>query len=219
MGRVRSSTKRGLTMTDFYNTLLAGAIDGGGGGGGEADYSAITDGTLSGELDIRNATSVRAYGCSYLPNITSVKAPNLVQSGDHGFFNCTSLEYAVFPSCTQLQPSSLRGCTSLKGVDIYGRPEAQSISNQSMLGDTVLTTLILRNPNSVVQLNSTNTFEQSPFHSNGTGGTLYVPDALLSSYETATNWSTILGYTNNQIKKIEGTTYETHYVDGSTIGA
>lgn len=35
MGRVRSSTKRGLTMTDFYDTLLAGAIDGGGGGTGD----------------------------------------------------------------------------------------------------------------------------------------------------------------------------------------
>ena len=42
----------------------------------------------------------------------------------------------------------------------------------------------------------------------GSAGTLYVPNDLIASYQSASNWSTILGYTNNQIKKIEGSIYE-----------
>ena len=55
------------------------------------------------------------------------------------------------------------------------------------------------------------------FASGGTGGTLYVPQALIASYQSATNWSTILGYANNQILPIEGSIYETQYADGTPI--
>ena len=51
--------------------------------------------------------------------------------------------------------------------------------------------------------------------SNGSGGTLYVPQALISTYQSATNWSTILGYANNQILPIEGSIYENQYADGT----
>lgn len=62
--------------------------------------------------------------------------------------------------------------------------------------------------NSVVPLQGTSAFANTPFASGGTGGTLWVPSALKSSYLIATNWSTILGYANNQIKAIEGSIYE-----------
>ena len=48
-------------------------------------------------------------------------------------------------------------------------------------------------------------------------GKLYVPSSLISSYQAATNWSTILGYANNQILPIEGSMYETQYADGTPI--
>lgn len=61
------------------------------------------------------------------------------------------------------------------------------------------------------------TLNGTPFASGGTGGTLYVPNALKSSYQSASNWSTILGYATNSIQAIEGSYYETHYADGTVI--
>ena len=57
----------------------------------------------------------------------------------------------------------------------------------------------------------------NPFANGKSGGTLYVPADMISSYQSATNWSTILGYANNQILPIEGSIYETQYVDGTPI--
>ena len=55
------------------------------------------------------------------------------------------------------------------------------------------------------------------FQNNNTGGTLYVHQAQIAGYQAATNWSTVLGYANNQILPIEGSIYETQYADGTPI--
>lgn len=76
-------------------------------------------------------------------------------------------------------------------------------------------TIILRN-NVVPDLRAINGLPTC-FQTAGSGGTLYVPQALIAEYQAATNWSTILGYTNNQILPIEGSIYETQYADGTPI--
>ena len=60
-------------------------------------------------------------------------------------------------------------------------------------------------------------FSNTPFDNGGTGGALYVPAALISAYQGAANWSTILGYPNNRILPIEGSAYETRYADGTEV--
>ena len=88
--------------------------------------------------------------------------------------------------------------------------------NWSFSNARKLSILIIRKP-SIPSIGNINVFNGTPFASNGTGGTLYVPQALISSYQSATNWSTILGYANNQILPIEGSIYETQYADGTPI--
>ena len=70
---------------------------------------------------------------------------------------------------------------------------------------------------SVTTLGNVAHFDGTPFASGGTGGTLYVPQALIADYQAATNWSTILGYANNKILPIEGSIYKTQYADGTPI--
>lgn len=76
-------------------------------------------------------------------------------------------------------------------------------------------TIILRN-NVVVDLRALNGLP-AKYQSSGSGGVVYVPQALISEYQAATNWSTILGYANNQILPIEGSIYENQYADGTPI--
>ena len=89
-------------------------------------------------------------------------------------------------------------------MEILDLPAVSNIgANYTFRNATSLKYLVLRKT-SVVPTN-TNSYTGTPFPSDGTGGTLYVPASLIASYQAAANWSTILGYANNQIKSIEST--------------
>jgi hypothetical protein len=131
------------------------------------------------------------------------------------FYGVSSLKYVILPKVQALYQECFRGCTGLLACD-FGPSEVHLSGVQLFYGCTKLATLVIRRT-SVAPLGSTNAFTNTPFASGWAGGTLYVPSALISSYQAATNWSTILGYTNNQILPIEGSIYETQYADGTPI--
>ena len=92
-------------------------------------------------------------------------------------------------------------CTSLHTADLGGL-------QTNMFGVcTKFTTLILRSA-TLVNLTSTNTFTSTPFAIGGTGGTVYVPAALIESYKTATNWSALYEAGTCNFVAIEGSEYE-----------
>lgn len=117
-----------------------------------------------------------------------------------------------------LESNTLRGNSALKVCDISNTSSPTYGIAQNVFYGTVLDTLILRKTDGIVPLDSINAFTNgTKFRSGGGGGTLLVPQSLLSQYQQATNWSTLLGYTGNSITKIEGTTYETTYADGTAV--
>lgn len=176
----------------------------------------------------------------YCAALTVIDLPNLeyVGSGGYQFSDCTALKTVFLPiayggqymfsGCSSLEtavigveddsPSSMNGhafenCTELHSVDLNTtRVYSSEFNNASKLK-----TLVLRRADAISTLYNINAFNNTPFASGKTGGTLYVPSALIASYQAATNWSTILGYANNQILPIEGSVYETEYVDGTLI--
>lgn len=170
-------------------------------------------------ISMQNLTSIgnSQYFLSGCTSLETVDFPSLRDTGDYAFQNCTSLVTVVLPSASGGY-RSFHGCTNLQQVD-YGRlvgSEGMNVQNFYNCGK--LKTVILRNnSSSVTNLLNVNAFQNTPFASGGTGGILYVPSALISSYQSATNWSTILGYENNQILSIEGSVYETKYADGTPI--
>ena len=131
------------------------------------------------------------------------------------FRDASKLTSLVLPRLETVQNTNYicAGCTMLNRVD-FGTPDR--IAGQMFYNDSVLNVIILR-ASSVVTLASQNALNNTPFASGGSGGTLYVPSALISSYQSATNWSTILGYATNSIQAIEGSQYENYYADGTPI--
>lgn len=164
-------------------------------------------------------------GCT---SLRKINLQNLKSTGGSSvFYECSSLEGIVFPSAfsdngnahSKLSGSMFYNCASLAYFDTA---MCYSIDQNVFSGCSVLDTIVIRySPNTgasnVCTLSNINAFNNSPFASGGSGGTLYVPSAVKSLYEQATNWSTILGYANNSIAAIEGSYYETHYADGTTI--
>lgn len=246
-GALVAQTSDTVTQNDTYDTTLINSLTVNVSGGGGITADSLIDGSFSGVYSSTDVTSLRA-GAFYkntgltginLPNVTIMRAEAFLQCTNlvHLYLpkadfpdnytssicnGCSNLETVVLPSVTkQFYSQCFYNCTKLKSIDTTA---TGSSGGNVFVGSTVLDTLVLRHT-SVFSLGNIAFFNNTPFASGKTGGTLYVPSALISSYQSASNWSTILGYTNNQIKSIESTHTDPtapidltlYYADGTAI--
>ena len=150
----------------------------------------------------------------FFPRLTTING-SYALAGTYNVSKGSTVTAFVAPALTTVSNNRdfLSFNSALVAVDL-GSPSR--LHNTSFDSNTAMETLILRT-STVTPLNNINAFNNTPFASGKTGGTLYVPSALISSYQSASNWSTILGYADNSIQAIEGSYYETHYADGTVI--
>ena len=107
-----------------------------------------------------HVTSIENYTFRYCPAITSVKIGNGVTTiGNYAFANCTALESVTIGS----------GATKIGSGAFY---------NSSKLA------VVRCKPTTPPTLSSTTTFD-----SNATDRVIYVPQAAVEAYQSATNWS------------------------------
>ena len=161
------------------------------------------------------------FGCTALQIFRITATVTQLQDGNH-WQGCTSLISLELPNMTaNFSSYGARGCTSLTLVDVG---KTGQINANAFNGCSVLNKLIIRKT-SVATLQNISAFTNTPFANGGTGGTIYVQQSLISSYQSASNWSTILGYANNSIKSIESTHTDPtapfdmtlYYADGTPI--
>lgn len=175
---------RSLTEIDLPNlTTMGGKVFNGCSGLTEIDLPNLT--TMSGDIGTAaNVTSINLpkllatpnWGLSGLTNITRIDLPSLTDCGDN-----------TFRSLQKLEVVTMMSVTIIRGTAFLTTPKCATI----VLGaDTVCT---LSNINGL----------PPRFGANGAGGTLWVKRALIEEYKSATNWSVILAYPNNQILAIE----------------
>lgn len=147
----------------------------------------------------------RAFsGCKSLKEVYIPVPGTFGSVSTYLFENCTALTKFVAPLTRTTQTNGMFArCSALTLVDMmggaFGRWYFEHCSS--------LTTLVLRN-STVVSLSNTDAFQGTPFASGGTGGRVYVPAALIESYQTATNWSTLYASGTCNFAAIEGSEYE-----------
>lgn len=129
----------------------------------------------------------------YFPKVTSID--------EQAFNKANKLKSVVMPSVTSLAYGVFYACESLVKVDF---PVLTFMGQFALTNCSALTAVILRSETLCV---SEYPINNTPIK-NGTGY-IYVPKALLSSYKTATNWSTHA----NQFRALEDYT-----VDGTITG-
>lgn len=162
------------------------------------------------------------YGCTNLVTV-NLSWKNITQLGNSNFYKCQKMNLInlVMPKLTSSIPANcFQQNYLLEKADLYSSNSTlsnPSIVNAGFYACSKLDTIILRYENGVIALEKTGAFTNTPFASGKAGGTLYVPQALVSSYQAATNWKTILGYTTNSIQAIEGSEYEHYYADGTEV--
>ena len=143
-------------------------------------------------VNFPECTSIRNSAFIGCTSLTTINLPNCTSIDTNAFNSCTNLTTINLPECTSIGNSAFQGCTSLTTVNL---PKCTSIGNHAFYSCTNLTNIILSN-NQVVTLGNGDVFYDTPISTRT--GYIYVPDNLVDSYKTATNWSTYA----NQIKPI-----------------
>ena len=117
--------------------------------------------------------------------LTSLEEDGITNLASYAFYNNINLTNVIFPNLLTLQAYAFQGCSNLTTVDIGG----QCSINGAFNGCSKMDALILRNTNNICTLTSSSALSGSKI-ATGFGG-VYVPDTLLSTYKSASNWSAI----------------------------
>lgn len=139
--------------------------------------------------------SYAGYGTFYYcKSLESAFLPSCVTLGDYAFYHCEKLVNVSLPKCTEIGNYTFSSCTQLSTLSL---PACTSIGPLAFRGCFRLLSLYLMST-SVTNLfyGASNTFASTPIfgytnYTNGSYGTVYVPQSLLSSYKNNTNWVSI----------------------------
>lgn len=183
------------------------------GGGGDADYLLNLIGMQYTTID-DNLVELMGDGLAFqTQNATGMRWRKLTKSYGQTFRNVRNCVYAVFDKLQETTSDFISYSAKLERLEFC---ELTKLAIYTVENDTILDEIILRSP-TVVQLAHTRCFDNTPYKNGGTGGVIYVPQALLSSYPTSTNWSTVNSWGTITWTAIEGSYYETHHADGSAV--
>lgn len=129
-----------------------------------------------------------------------------------GFRDARFTVFAL-PKINNAVTNMFLNCNNVVTVDIG--PNLANIPSQMFNGNAVLANIIFRRTSLVTLQNANGLWgntNEPPVHK-----VIYVPSALISSYQTASNWSTLYNAGYITFSAIEGSQYETHYADGTVI--
>ena len=165
------NSSHSLTSVDFPNVTFVGE-------------NAFNDCVALESANLPLASTIGGYAFAF-SGLKKAYFPAWDQVTGGTFAACSQLESVYLPKSSWVYPSAFANCTALTRVDL---PAATYFNYDTFLNCSALTTLILRNTSQVAELSTTGAFSGSSIEA-GTGY-VYVPQDLLASYKTATNWST-----------------------------
>ena len=219
--RAKTGKTEELTLAEMPTEI--GNIEAGGGSNQD-----LIDGRLTGtwtSID-SDVTKVIDHACRNLTSLKTVNLPKCTNIGLYAFYGCSTLHTLNAPLCTNVSAYAFQNCYELLNLNLpkvvsiligcfqnnYALQKAdfevaKSIAANSFASCRSLTALILRKSDAICTLANTSAFTGTPI-ADGTGY-IYVPRALIASYQTATNWSNF----STQFRALEDYT-----VDGTITG-
>ena len=198
-------------------------------------------------ISLPNTTKIGEYSFYMASSLTSISIPNVTLIDQYAFMGLMSLigkyflghvteiknngfrdtgpeaaDYdrhenngiiLVLPAIITLRDDCLRN-VQLDCVDLGAGLTAIPTRCFYRTGKKLVDDIVLRKTDGIVPLSNSNGMNggtpQNPMR-------VYVPQSLISSYETATNWSIQLTAGMIEFHAIEGSKYENYYADGTPI--
>lgn len=162
--------------------------------------------------------SIGNYAFNACENITSISCAGRITTLGYYAFNGDALHPMKLASVSfpNMSISTLyttfghttanNACKLLKVADIGS---TKTIGANAFNNCNSLDTLILRRSDAICTMQNPNAFTNTPMRGyNSLTGTVYVPQALISAYQTATNWSTLYNDGMVTFVAIEGSEYD-----------
>lgn len=149
-------------------------------------YSAFTDCTSLTIVDFPMCMSIDRYAFYNCTALTSANFPACTSTNGGTFQSCTALTNVSLPKCSIATAYMFAFCTALTSVSL---PACTNISELAFRDCTALSALYL---NKSATLSSINAFNSTPISKSsylGYYGSIYVPESLLTWYQSATNWA------------------------------
>ena len=159
------------------------------------------------DLNVGSATSKLGQLCEGSGNLETVYMPNIGSTWSTSAFRlCRSLKNINIDSCVTLPQNTFQSCTALQEIVL---PNCTKIMNLAFDSCYALENLVLKS-GTLCALNHINGLQNTPLRGyNGTfSGHVYVPQSLIESYKTASNWSTLYANYPDIFLPIEGSEYE-----------
>lgn len=226
------------TKTGSTDTLKSGdiptQIEGISGGGTEMEDD-LADRSLSGAYTNDRITKIGQYAFRGCTKVTSMSFPKVKSVASNGMYGCTKLTSVDLPVVTSIAGDALNNCSNLSSVNIpliesltsysfrscvalafIDLHEIGSIAANAFYGCSTLATIVLRKKDAICTLEATSALGNTCFASGKSGGKVYVPEALIESYKTGTNWSTLYAAGTCEFVAIEGSEYDTSGSGGGT---
>lgn len=151
-------------------------------------------------VDAHLVTSVGNSPFSRCTNLKMIRIPNSTSSlNTMGYTSNLNLKYFCCGSGS-VGNDSFHASGSL---EVFEKNGTGSFGNDVFVAQSHLNTLILRNTSSIVTRGA-NTFNSTPFATAGSGAKIYVPQSLLSTYQSNSGWSQQQEF----FVKLEGSPYE-----------
>ena len=153
-------------------------------------------------------TSISLPACKSIGNgafqnsnaLASISVPSVTGIGQSSFHGCEALTEIVLPALTVLGNTAFQKCSTLALVDI-GPGLTKIAGNGVFTNCAALATVILRSATRV----------EKPYAIfSGTSGAIkvYVPSALISEYEAASDWANEISARGITFVALEGSDYE-----------
>lgn len=174
------------SITEYHNDTITSI-------GAFAFYSC----TSLTSVNLPNATTLNISAFNNCTALNSIEIPLVQSITTQTFYSCNSLTTLNMPSLKTIGAQGVRACKKLAKVDLE---VVTSIGAFSFDGCSLLDTCIIRT-SSVCTLVNVSAFTGTKI-ANGTGY-IYVPDDLVDSYKTASNWSTYASQIKG-ISELEG---------------
>ena len=199
--RTKGGTSASLTWPNGFISAVNDIPSGGGGGGG--DFAGLIQRTITSASD-STVSYIGVYAFYTCRSLTTISFPQCTSIGMYAFQNCRDLTTALFPVCVTISEKAFQTCSSLTTVSF---PQCATIGNTAFRSCRRLLSFYILT-SSVPTLTNINVFSSTPIsnYTTSTGGvygSIFVKASMLSTFQTAANWSTysdrMVGLTDEQI--------------------
>ena len=175
--------------------------------------------------DFPNVTKITAStspygtfkGCTQLsvihfPNLTTIPAAGIQwPSGDGRIGSSSVSPILVLPKVKTFPNLRAASSNVYAAIDLGPDMTTTAISGAAFFYEGYARVVIIRKSDAIIAASDTSCIRRV-----SSSWTFYVPQALLDTYKTATNWSTKVA-NGTTFLPIEGSIYETQYADGTPI--